>query len=244
MIRYVLKRLVLAVPLLIGIATVTFSIIALIGIALGSGCRGDPAPGRETVSTLTVLHPGDEGIFGPDWPAKFLVFLPLAERGENGETEGVLASRWERSPDWREWTIHLRPGLRWQDGTPVTAHDIKFTLDLLAHPAVGYTTPDAHTVTVLDDSTYTTTFHKRSWGSPYDYWTVYWPKHLLEGLDPAEFWQWEFWTRPVGNGPYRFVRRVPHTMVELSADSAYFRGHPRIERLILKTGRDYGDETR
>ncbi|MFQ5691131.1 MAG: ABC transporter substrate-binding protein, partial [Gemmatimonadota bacterium] len=69
-----------------------------------------------------------------------------------------------------------------------------------------------------------------------DTWNVYWPKHLLEGLDPEEFFSWEFWTHPVGDGPYRYVRHVPKTMVELEANPDYFRGKPKIDRLVFKFG--------
>ncbi|HVS12169.1 MAG TPA: pseudouridine synthase, partial [Planctomycetota bacterium] len=168
--------------------------------------------------------------------AKFLVFLPLAARNANGELEGRLAERWEHSPDYRDWTVHLRRDVRWHDGVPVTAHDVKFTMDLLTHPAVLKVPPDAFSLTVLDDSTYRITCQKEANGSPLDDWTVYYPKHLLEKLDPRDFYQWDFWTRPVGNGPYRYLRRLPKTMMEFEANPDYYRGRPRIERVVLKFG--------
>ena len=166
-------------------------------------------------------------------PAKFLVFLPLVALDERGELEGRLARRWEHSPDYRSWTIHLRTDVRWHDGVPVTAHDVKFTHDLFAHPDVLWDVPGASTVEVLNDSTYTITY-RAILGDPLSTWTVYYPKHLLEKLPPREFSRWDFWTRPVGNGPYRYVKHVPRTFVELEADSNYFGEKPRIQRVILK----------
>ncbi len=204
-------------------------------------------PGQDRVgstsSTLTILHPGDEGVFSPGWPAQFLVFLPLVARNASGALEGRLAQRWEHSPDYRQWTIHLRTDVRWHDGVPVTAHDVEFTLDLLSRPEVGYQSPDALSVRVLDDSTYTISYQRRAGGSPLDDWTAYYPKHLLEDLDPERFWQWEFWTRPVGNGPYRFVRHLPKTMIELEANPYFYAGKPQIDRVILKAGHGYGEES-
>jgi len=49
---------------------------------------------------------------------------------------GRLAERWEHSPDYQDWTYYARPGVRWYDGVPVTAHDVKFSLDLLTHPDI------------------------------------------------------------------------------------------------------------
>ncbi|MFQ5739638.1 MAG: peptide ABC transporter substrate-binding protein [Acidobacteriota bacterium] len=153
---------------------------------------------------------------------------------EEGELEGRLARRWEHSPDYREWTYHLRTDVRWQDGVPVTAQNVKFSLELLTHPDVLEFSPEAfESITVLDDSTVTI----RTSGSidpGWDKWTVFYPKHLLEKLDPGEIDHWEFWTHPVGNGPYRFVRYLPQTMMEFEANPDYYRGKPSIQRVILK----------
>jgi len=211
--------------------------ICLIGLA-GVGCVPNADEARWDESTVTLLYPIDERGLGPmsGEASRFLVFLPLVAHTADGELEGRLARSWERSPDYRTWTIHLRTDIRWQDGVPVTAHDVKFTLDLYSHREVQWELPDAYEVTVLDDSTYTITYGRRSLGSPLDNWTVYLPKHLLEGLDPKDFHDWEFWKRPIGNGPYRHVRTVPKTMIEVEANPDYYRGEPRIKRVVLKFG--------
>ncbi len=209
--------------------------------AFGCDRRGDQA--RAKHSTITVLNCCDERLLGPlgDDPPKFLVFLPVVTRNAKGELEGCLAQSWQHSPDYHTWTIHLRKDVRWHDGVPVTAHDIKFTLDLHMHPDVLGEAPGAYAVNVLDDRTYTITYHRRAIGSPgEDDYTVYWPKHLLDKLDPKELNNWEFWTHPVGNGPYRYVRHVPKTMMELEANPDYYRGKPQIERVVLKFGNPSG----
>lgn len=215
-------------------------LLALAGVACDRG-RERARAGR---SSLTVSYPAWDDLF-IDSSVQFLLFLPLVTRNAKGELEGRLADRWEHSPDYRTWTIHLRTDVKWQDGVPVTAHDIKFTLDLLSHPgrAAGWVPPGAFSLTVLDDSTYRITYHKQAMGgggrppgagSPLDDYTVYYPRHLLENLDPKDFHRWDFWTHPVGNGPYRYVRHVPKTMMEFEANPEYYRGKPKIERVVLK----------
>jgi peptide/nickel transport system substrate-binding protein len=172
--------------------------------------------------------PDVEAVKPDNWGLDFLTFLPLAKQNERGELEGHLARSWDHSPDHREYTYHLRTDLRWDDGVPVTAHDVKFTLDLLGHPDVAeYTGIEA---TVVDDST--VRIRARNPGYIQD--ISYFPRHLLEGLDPKRFWQWDFWTHPVGDGPYRFVRYVPESMMEFEANPAYYGPKPRTERVILK----------
>lgn len=218
--------------------TITLACLCLIALA-SIHC----SPGIDRVysrgSTVTVLYPGDEWVLGPSWDSevKMLVFLPLVtyEEYDGGELlQPGLAERWEHSPDYRTWTFYLRRDIRWHDGSPVTAHDIKFTVDLWAHPDVQhYAGLLSGTLTVLDDYTLRVD-NKRPNRYFLGGWDVYHPKHLLESLDFKNFWQWEFWTHPIGNGPYRYVRHVPKTMMEFEANPDYYKGKPKIERVILK----------
>lgn len=203
---------------------------AALGLLLLAGC-GSPSERRAEASTLTVLLPGDESSIWT-YPSRFLLFLPLVARNEKGELESRLARSWEHSPDYRSWTVHLRTGVRWHDGVPVTAHDVAFTMEL--HRRTELQGSRVYSVVVRDDSTYTITYHRRGPGSPLDDWMVYLPKHLLEGLDPDKFVSWEFWKRPVGNGPYRFVRLVPNTAMVFDVNPEYYGARPRIDRVVVK----------
>jgi peptide/nickel transport system substrate-binding protein len=194
--------------------------------------RGDRAEPNE--SSVTIGYYGDERIFLQeywDMGAEYLMFLPLTAYDSIGD-QPVLTERWEHSEDYREWTYFLRKDVRWHDGVPVTAHDIKFTMDLRQHPAVWGGGTDLYSFEIFDDFTFKVTLKKPpDWFHAYH---VFYPRHLLEGLDPKEFYSWDFWTHPVGNGPYRYVRHVPKTMVEVEANPDYYRGKPKIERVILK----------
>lgn len=189
-------------------------------------------------SQVTVLSIGDERILGPyyDSPPRFLVFLPLVEHSHAGH-KPALAKRWEHTPDYKIWTFYLNKDVRWHDGVPTTAHDIEFTFDLLDKIAQLKQFLGVVSYRAIDDFTFSVTYKKSSVYA-LDYWSVYWPKHLLEDLDPKEFWKWEFWTQPVGNGPYRYVRHVPKTMIELEANPDYYRGKPKIQKVILRFGSD------
>jgi len=213
------------------------------------GCDQGEKRGHSGTSTITILGGRLAGAGSMEWPLspgsthgdQHAVFLSLVRWDEGGRVEGRLAERWEHSPDYRTWTFHLRRDVRWHDGVPTTTHDVKFTLELFAHPDVLSPTNDfwrdMESFTVLDDYTFTITYTK-----PTDALNlsrelpVFYPKHLLEDLDPKEFYQWEFWMHPVGNGPYRYVHHVPHTMIEYEANPDYYRGKPKIERVVNKYG--------
>ncbi len=211
-------------------AVCLFAPLVLSCAAVACSTNGDPAVDR--ASTVTIAYP-DPALDAFDSEPRFLVFLPLLARNERGELEGRLARSWELSSDDRDLTYHLRSDIRWHDGTPVTARDIEFTLELLTRPEVGeFSARSIESVTVVDDSTVTVRANSDWLYS--QWWTVCLPAHLLEGLDPKEFWEWDFWKRPVGNGPYRFLRYVPGTFMEFEANPDYYGGKPRIERVTLK----------
>lgn len=172
--------------------------------------------------------------------AWFLMFLPLVQYDENGEIGPRLAKSWEHSDDLQQWTFHLRPDVKWHDGVPTTAHDVKFTIELQALPQILFDDAwqDVDSIVVADDTTLT--FHYSQPKDALNDWMVYWPKHILERLDPEQFWEWEFWVEPVGNGPYRYVRHMPKTLVELEANPVFYAGAPAIKQVVLKFGSTSG----
>lgn len=177
---------------------------------------------------MMALHP----IHGES--PQFLVFLPLVAHDERGEWLPRLAETWQPSGDFSEWKFHLRTDVVWEDGVPVTAHDVVFSMELLQNPEVGLLSPsDFESVRALDDHTVVIRSPTFSIGHAIT-WTVFYPRHLLEDLEPAEIASWEFWSRPVGNGPYRVVRTLPQTLMELETSPTYIGPKPKIETVTLK----------
>jgi peptide/nickel transport system substrate-binding protein len=207
--------------------------LVFVSIACGSSVED----AGERTSTLTIawdgtsamaLHPNESE------SPQFLTFLPLVTLDENGEWVGRLAESWEASPDFSEWTFHLRRDVRWQDGEPVTAHDVVFSLGLLTHPEVAeFDASEFESFRAVDD--HTLVIRSTTFANGHGIlWTVYYPRHLLEDLPPAEIARWDFWTQPVGNGAYRMVQHLADTLVEFEVNQDYFGPKPQIERLILK----------
>ena len=84
-----------------------------------------------------------------------------------------------------EWI--LSPDVRWHDGLPVTAHDIKFTFDLFNHPDVRTSTSNTgfhqiESIEVLDGYSFRMTYKPGSiWHSYWHpgYWNIFYPKHQI-----------------------------------------------------------------
>lgn len=105
------------------------------------GCGRDGQETQVENAGLAIHVPDqDERLMGPlganPW---FLVFLSLANDSESSDSpEPRLLDRWEHTPDYTQWTIHVREDIQWGDGVPVTAEDVKFSLELWTNPNIGY----------------------------------------------------------------------------------------------------------
>lgn len=188
----------------------------------------DPALDRG--STVVVATADENGVLPGQTSLEYISFSPLVAWKSDGTREPRLARSWESSPDGRVRTYHLRSDVQWHDGQPLRAHDVKFTIELLGHPDVQGLGIALDSVWVVDDSTVMVSAHRPSYLDD----IVIYPRHLLEDLPPRDIWTWGFWMQPVGTGPFRFVRHVSQTLIEFEANPDYFRGKPRLEKVILK----------
>ena len=126
-----------------------------------------------------------------------------------------FAESFTLSDDKKTWTLKLKPGLKWHDGAPFTAHDVVFSYDAIMDPQVMSVqkqgTDDLESVTAVDDLTVKYVVKDPS---PVSKWAcnfVCIPKHLYEKgrkEDPtlkASPYYAELNRKGVGNGPYRLV---------------------------------------
>jgi ABC-type transport system substrate-binding protein len=214
-------------------------ILCLFLIVLGSlycGRGSDQSVVQESKITLLCFEDNEQSVFRDGKSTMFLMFLPLVFEDEEGRAQPGLLERWEHSDDYTEWTFHLRKDVKWHDGKPVTAQDVKFTLELLIDPNIMYGDHFFKEITIIDTFTCSISSNRPFNPLPYCNWYPICPEHLLGSLDTAKFLDWEFWKQPVGNGPYRYIRHVANTMVELEVNPDYYREKPKIERVMLKFG--------
>lgn len=187
-------------------------------------------------SKITILCSGNERMAFASTPnTNKLLFLPLVVNDEKSQPKPRLLERWEHSENHTEWTFYLRKDIHWQDGKPVTAHDVKFTLEFYTDPKLLYEGRFFDEIIVVDD--FTCRLHS---STPF-YALIYsafgiLPSHILKELDVADYHSWDFWSQPLGNGPYRYMRHIPDIMVELEANPLYYGPQPKIKQIVLKFG--------
>ena len=76
---------------------------------------------------------GGSGSFYP-----FYFTEPLTKINEDLELVGAVAESWHLEDDGLTWTFHIRQGLEWSDGQPLTARDVEFTYQRMAHPDMAF----------------------------------------------------------------------------------------------------------
>lgn len=95
-------------------------------------CSRDKQVQASESKVTLLIRGGDEYFLNTlmGYSGDHLVFLPLFTTNKNGEMIPKLAESVGYSADYRTWTISLRKDVKWHDGVPVTAHDVKFSMEL------------------------------------------------------------------------------------------------------------------
>ncbi|MBN9678819.1 peptide ABC transporter substrate-binding protein [Salipiger bermudensis] len=140
------------------------------------------------------------------------------------------------SEDGTEWRITLKEGVTWHDGTPLTAEDVKFTLELQTNPDFRAARRTGHElieeITVVSDTELT--WKMSSAFAPYMAilsWTMIVPAHAFEGEDPNEA---PFNQSPIGTGPFVWDSRAPGDNIQLVANPDYHGNKAQIERVVVR----------
>jgi peptide/nickel transport system substrate-binding protein len=146
------------------------------------------------------------------------------------------------SKDGKTITFHLRRGVRWSDGAPFTADDVVFSTRVVLNPKnneigrdgwnliTGVEEPDKYTVVFhlrRPYSSYEPTFFGSSGGNP-----SILPEHLLARYPTINDIPYN--SKPVGIGPFRVVDWKRGDRIDLEANPYYFRGTPRLKRIVYK----------
>ncbi|MEO5703565.1 MAG: peptide ABC transporter substrate-binding protein [Candidatus Limnocylindrales bacterium] len=137
-----------------------------------------------------------------------LLFRGLVRLGPGSSVTGDLAARWEVDESGRTWTFHLRPGQYWEDGEPITADDVAFTVGILSDPT--YTGPGGESwrdvnATVVDAATVELNLTTPIGGFLQAATHPIAPAHLLEGIPPEQIAEDPFGQKPVGSGPFHLL---------------------------------------
>ena len=199
--------------------------------------------------TLNTMNGSEPGSIDPhqasgDWENRIIGDYIEGLMAEDAKAEAIpgQAESWDISDDGLVYTFHLRDGIQWSDGTPVTAADFEFAFRRIVNPATAsdyaylqypikgaseiadgsmpVDSPDFG-VKVIDDKTLEITLENPT---PYflqllTHYTAYpVPKHVVE----AKGDDWTKVENVVGNGPYKIVEWVPGNYIKSVKSDTYY----------------------
>lgn len=226
---------------------------ALLAALLLAGCRPeDPRAAEPAGGTLVIAAPGDADVLLPPILAtqvaahvSQLIFSRLAEPSMSLNTVGdsgfemVLADRFERR-DSVTLAFHVHERARWQDGRPITADDVVFTYDLHVDTTTGsqfgINLEPLASVTAEGDRTVVFRFKRRYPEQFYDatYHLQIMPRHVYDTIPRDRLESSNLARDPVGAGPFRFERWDAGAEIEIVADTTWFLGRPRLNRVLWR----------
>jgi peptide/nickel transport system substrate-binding protein len=201
--------------------------------------------------TLTLLFPQEPGSLLPHFDllslaheAQDLVFDRLFVVDEGGTYLPQLAAEVPTvanggiSADGRVYTIRLREGPTWHDGTPVTSADVAYTWRVITDPdlpiptrtvwrdIVSIETPDDRTAVITFADTNVSFLGAASFAGAYLL-----PSHLLDGTDLANS---PFHRAPVGSGPFRLAEWQAGSFLRFERHDAYWDGAAHFDSVVIR----------
>jgi peptide/nickel transport system substrate-binding protein len=188
----------------------------------------------QTMDPILEARPGNAIYQAPMYDS--LVGFDL----EKGGTGPGVAERWELSEDGLSWTFYLRPGQKFHNGDSLTARDAKFSLQRQMAPnstasAAATLRRTIKSMDVVDDLTFRVNTATPQIGLPASLSRAVategaiMPKDYIEKVGEEEFRR-----KPVGSGPWRFVRSVAGDRIEYQAVAwPHWRGTPHFKDLQI-----------
>lgn len=241
-------------PRLQAIVAGAMRVVVLLACAAGPACDLGGAAhdaARERAATLVVARPADSVSMDPAQASdlesaevNLLLYDTLVrhrpERGDGGELEPWLAEAWEVDPAGTTWTFHLRPGVRFSDGTPVDAEAVVWNFARQIDPQHPFhrghfVAWDGGTVQLVRAEVVDPRTVRLVLAAPYAPFLATLARAPLAMVSPASavLARGDGETWPAGSGPYVLERWVPGERITLRRNPAYWGPAPNFARLVF-----------
>nr|SIP63289.1 Oligopeptide ABC transporter, periplasmic oligopeptide-binding protein OppA (TC 3.A.1.5.1) [uncultured bacterium] len=211
---------------------------AILTLALATGVL---AAGRTDIniaidSDIESLHPSDwnttnEKNIG-DQIYDTLMYVPMD--GNMDKIEPRIANDYTVSEDGLVYTFDIRDDVTFHDGSPLSAEDCAFSVQLYIDSEYQGTSADVASVEAPDATTLVVTLN-----APFaPFLSDICAMHMGSKAYHEAVSEEEYMTKPIGSGPYKFVSHAIDTNVILEAYDGYYRGEPAIQNVnyyVIKT---------
>ncbi len=217
-------------------ALLALSALALLLAPAAAAPEGTMTWGLHVTLAAKWLDPAETEAFINPFMVLYAVHDALVKPMPGGDNTPSLAESWTQSKDGLVYEFVLRKGVKFHNGDPVTAEDVKFTFDRYKGAAAKLLHDRVREVQIVDPGR--VRFHlKEPWP---DFMTFYgtsatgaaWivPKKYVEKVGDDGFKK-----APIGAGPYRVVSFTPGVELVMEAFEGYWRKVPSVKRLVFRS---------
>jgi peptide/nickel transport system substrate-binding protein len=179
-----------------------------------------------------MMNPhGDDSDAGLQYMANFFDGL-LQRKGAEGDLEPALAVKWDRL-DMLTWKFWLRKGVKFHNGNPFNAADVKFSFERLSNPDVSEflnTGKSIDSINIIDD--YTVEIKTKQpipWFANNMHQVFIMDKESTETRDPGDVN-----IKPIGTGAYKLGEWVKGSYVRMVANEDYWEGAPSLKDVEVR----------
>ncbi len=220
--------------------------------ALGRGSAEAAAPPSQVVIAIWGLPVrilgSNEAVFSY---VNLLINDSLTAVDGQGNVSGRLAAKYPASPDGKTYLVTLRDA-KFQDGTPITAQDVKFSYELYLHPKYPTTAPAfleiagaqdykaGHAPSVTGITVVNPRVVRFILNRPYPFFyeqigtAAVLPAHALANVDVARLQEAPYARKPIGAGPYHLADWRETESITFEAFHDYWGGAPTLPRVVFK----------
>ncbi|HEU5197573.1 MAG TPA: ABC transporter substrate-binding protein [Methylomirabilota bacterium] len=213
----------------------------LVILALAGAAAAQDAPaGQITIAfdasiAPTFLDPAETPGIGTPFVFLYAMHDALLKPMPGNDMAPCVAESWKESPDGLAYEFKLRDGLRFHNGDPVTADDVKFSFEryrgasakMLHERVKSVDVIDRHRVRFVLNTPWPDFMVFYATPATGAAWIV--PKKYIEKVGEEGFKR-----HPIGIGPYKFVRQSPGIEIVFEANEQYWRKKPVIKTVVIK----------
>jgi peptide/nickel transport system substrate-binding protein len=229
------------------LAAIILALLVVLAAASASyvGASSSPSPAVDTVTLRLGWSESPLNLnpfigYSNSYEVWLLNYDTLVAVGADGlpSKETGLAEDWEMSPDEKEWTFKIRPGVKWQDGEPLTARDVAFTFNTIIDNEMSLAVylKDVEKAVAVDDTTlkvYCSAPKANMLLTQVYIYIV--PEHLWKKLSAKEMENTYRNPLPiVGSGPFQTVEFKKDEYVKLVRNPTYWGKQPTVDEVIFQ----------
>lgn len=236
-----IEQRILQLAITIFLISTTWTILSQAGASLSIEPKSGGTYTEGIVGQPQFINPVYASASASDTDLTRLVFSGLYRYDEQLNLQPDIATSLEQNEAGTQYTIKIRPDIKWHNGEPMTAQDVVFTYQKIVEPEIESPLAVTYTgvvVEAIDDTTVRFSLPQAYPAFLHTLTTGIIPQHIWSNIPATDWRTSDYNIRPVGNGDWEFSslkRAADGTITSYTLrHSQYARTSANIDKLVFK----------